>query len=122
MAPTPLTKKSKWGHLIEILWNVLKDDLAARYTKLQDSQELRSMALEEWNQVRLEKIVVVTGSMPRRIEACIRDNGGSNFNFKFLLHDSIVLLYLLSLSLPLGCHFETLLLCYSRLFGGACGC
>ena len=48
MAPTPLTE-SKWGHLIEILWDGLKDDLAAQYPKPQGTQELRSMALEEWN-------------------------------------------------------------------------
>ena len=77
------------------------------------------MALEEWNQVWQEKIAAVIGSMPWRIEACIRGNGGNNFNFEFYF--MIVLLYLLSQFLSVGCHFKTLL-CYSLLFGGACGC
>ena len=51
---SPLTE-SKWGHLIEILWDELTDDLAAKNPKFQGAQELRSMALEEWNQVRQEK-------------------------------------------------------------------
>ena len=63
---SPLTE-SKWGHLIEILWDELTDDLAAKHPKLQGTQELRSMALEEWNQVRQEKIAAVIGSMPRRM-------------------------------------------------------
>ena len=80
MSPTPLTE-SKWGHLIGILWGELKDDLAAQYPKLLGTQELRSMALKWWNQVWQEKITAVIGSIPRRIEAFIRDNGGNNFNF-----------------------------------------
>ena len=48
MALSPLTE-NKWGHLIEILWDELTDDLAAKHPELQGTQELRSMALEEWN-------------------------------------------------------------------------
>ena len=79
MALSPLTG-SKWGHPIKILWDELKDNIAAKYPKLQGTQRLRSKALEEWDQIPQEKITVVIDSMPRRIEACNRDNGGNNFN------------------------------------------
>ena len=63
MALSPLTE-SKWRPQIGILWGELTDELAAKHPKLQGTQELGSMVLEEWNQVRQEKIAAVIGSIP----------------------------------------------------------
>lgn len=66
---------------IEIVWDHMKDSIAARRPKITKIKALRSVLMEEWESVPQEKIDALIESMPARIAACIKDHGGNNFNF-----------------------------------------
>lgn len=65
---------------IEIVWNQIKDNIDAHRPKATKVKDFRSLLLQEWESFSQEKIDILINSMPTRIEACIKDKGGNNFN------------------------------------------
>ena len=88
-SPYYLNKERKRQGVVREPWppkspnlNKLKDNLAAKYSKLRGSKQLRYKLLEEWDWIlEEEKVNGVIDSMPRRIETPVSDDEGSNFNF-----------------------------------------
>lgn len=68
---------------IECIWNEIKDKIKARLGPGWDftAAAIREALVEEWRNYPVERVNMYIESMPRRIEACIADSGGNNFNF-----------------------------------------
>jgi len=60
---------------IEHLWDELERRLKKREIHLKNSQELEITLQEEWSNIPEEVYNKLIESMPRRIEACISNNG-----------------------------------------------
>lgn len=66
---------------IETIWTEMKDRVKERLGIRITVAGIRQVVEEEWANYPLERINHHILSMHRRIEACIDDNGGNNFNF-----------------------------------------
>lgn len=62
--------------LIEHVWNYLKRQIRARRVDSSNIQEFQETIVEEWNKIPDEVIRNVIESIPSRVEAIIRTNGG----------------------------------------------
>ncbi|KAI5850573.1 hypothetical protein DFP73DRAFT_473133, partial [Morchella snyderi] len=67
-------------HPIEIIWNIMKDNFSADVPTLTRIKAIMSILMEEWEAIPQEKIDSLIDSMPKRATACIKDDGGYNYN------------------------------------------
>lgn len=66
---------------IETIWSEMKDKIKDRLGWKITAKGIREVIEDEWKQYPVERINHHIMSMSRRIEACIADGGGNNFNF-----------------------------------------
>lgn len=66
---------------IERIWMEIKDEIKTQIGVEFAAPAIRCLVLSEWRNYPRDRINQHVLSMPRRIEACIADGGGSNFNF-----------------------------------------
>jgi transposase len=66
---------------IEAIWNEMKDSIKVKLGWNFTARGIRDVIEEEWKQYSVERINRHILSMLRRIEACIADGGGNNYNY-----------------------------------------
>ncbi|RPA88720.1 hypothetical protein L873DRAFT_870818 [Choiromyces venosus 120613-1] len=66
---------------IESIWCEMKDRLRERLGIRMTATAICQVVLEEWINYPAERINKYIDSMPLRIEACIKDEGGNGFNY-----------------------------------------
>lgn len=59
----------------------MKDSIKVKLGWNFTARGIRDVIEEEWKQYSVERINRHIMSMPRRIEACIADGGGNNYNY-----------------------------------------
>lgn len=66
---------------IETIWSEMKDKIKEELGWNFIAGAIRELVEQEWKRYPVERVNHHIMSMSRRIEACIADNGGNNFNF-----------------------------------------
>ena len=61
---------------IENIWNLIKTRINQRQPRPTGRGEVKEAIIDEWSRITVEEIVKVVDSMPDRIQAAIRANGG----------------------------------------------
>ncbi|GET00989.1 E3 ubiquitin-protein ligase UBR1 [Rhizophagus clarus] len=62
-------------NLIEHLWSELERCIRKRPKLAKNEKELERALYEKWNQIPNNTLINLIKSMPRRVEACIKNNG-----------------------------------------------
>ncbi|KAG0128039.1 hypothetical protein HOY82DRAFT_612630 [Tuber indicum] len=66
---------------IETIWSELKDKLIDQIGPRMTARDIRHVLEHEWRNYPRERVNHHIESMSSRMEACIADNDGNNFNF-----------------------------------------
>ena len=63
--------------LIENLWKQIKGRIGSREQRVKNIKEMEQALKEVWPQIKPESLLTLNHSMPRRLDAVIKNNGGS---------------------------------------------
>ncbi|EFN61489.1 Transposable element Tc1 transposase, partial [Camponotus floridanus] len=66
-------------NIIEPLWTVLEKRVRSRFSSSTSLKQLTNILIKEWDNILLEIIQKFHNSIPRRIEALLKANGGLTF-------------------------------------------